>query len=147
MTCFSRTKAIPPSLLNACDYVFQFNFERAHIAGSINLATDSLSRPKLKVRDKIYLKFREDVHTTTIELTIYSSDVADEEQCFSPKEMTKMRPKGKPLKRKKILKESHRKTNKWHVSPTKPSIKECTKSTETIRRTLWIEMRQMHGYE
>ena len=30
VTRFFRTKAIPPSLWNACDYVLQFNFKIAH---------------------------------------------------------------------------------------------------------------------
>ena len=37
---FFQTKAIPPSLWNACDYVLQFNFKIAHIAGSVNTAVD-----------------------------------------------------------------------------------------------------------
>ena len=38
VTRFFQTKAIPPSLWNACDYVLQFNLKRAHIAGSVNTA-------------------------------------------------------------------------------------------------------------
>ena len=34
ITRFFQTKAIPPSLWNACDYVLQFNFKIAHNAGS-----------------------------------------------------------------------------------------------------------------
>ena len=34
VTRFFQTKAFPPSLSNACDYVLQFNFKIAHIAGS-----------------------------------------------------------------------------------------------------------------
>ena len=33
VTRFFQTKAIPPSLWNACDYVLQFNSKKAHIAG------------------------------------------------------------------------------------------------------------------
>ena len=40
VTRFFRTKAIPPSLWNACDYVLQFNFKIAHIAASVNTAVD-----------------------------------------------------------------------------------------------------------
>ena len=53
--------AIPPALWNACDYVLKFNFKIAHIAGSVNTASDFLSRLELKVT---------------------SSDVADEEHFF-----------------------------------------------------------------
>ena len=55
---FFQTKAIPPALWNACDYVLQFNLEIAHIAGSVNTAADFLSRLQLKVRGKIRLKIR-----------------------------------------------------------------------------------------
>ena len=82
VTAFFQTKAIPPSLWNACDYVLLFNFKIAHIAGSVNTAADFLSRLELKVTEKIHLKIREDVQTTPIEVSTSSSDVADEEQFF-----------------------------------------------------------------
>ena len=82
VTRFFQTKAIPPALWNACDYVLQFNFKIAHIAGSVNTAADFLSRLELKITEKIRLKIREDIHTTPIEVTTSSSDVADEEQIF-----------------------------------------------------------------
>ena len=82
VTRFFQTKAIPPALWNACDYVLQFNFKIAHIAGSVNTAADFLSRFELKVTEKIRLKIREDIQTTPIEVTTSSSDVADEEQIF-----------------------------------------------------------------
>ena len=82
VTRFFQTKAIPPALWNACDYVLQFNFKTAHIAGSVNTAADFLSRLELKVTEKIRLKIREDIHTTPFEVTTSSSDVADEKQNF-----------------------------------------------------------------
>ena len=82
VTRFLQTKAIPPALWNACDYVLQFNFKIAHIAGSVNTAADFLSRLELKVTEKTRLKTREDTQTTPIEVTTSSSDVADEEQVF-----------------------------------------------------------------
>ena len=81
-TRFFQTKAIPPALWNACDFVLQFNFKFAHLAGSVNTAADYLSRLDLKVTEKIRLKIREDIQTTPIEVTTSSSDVADEEQFF-----------------------------------------------------------------
>ena len=78
VTRFFQTKAIPPALWNACDYVLQLNFKMAHIAGSVNTAADFLSKLELKVTEKIRLKIREDIHTTPIEVTTASSDVADE---------------------------------------------------------------------
>ena len=44
VTRFFQTKAIPAALWNACEYVLQFNFKIAHIAGSVNTAADFLSR-------------------------------------------------------------------------------------------------------
>ena len=70
------------SLWNACDDVLQFNFKRAHIAGSTNTAADFLSRLELKVTEKIHLKNPEVVRTKPIEVSTSSSDVADEEQFF-----------------------------------------------------------------
>ena len=82
VTGFFQTKATPPALWNACDYVLQFNFRITHIAGSVNTAADFLSRLELKVTEKIRLKIREDIQTTPIEVTTSSSHVADEEQIF-----------------------------------------------------------------
>ena len=82
VTRFFQTKAIPPALWNACDYVLQFNFKIAHIAGSVNTAADFLSKLELKVTEKIRLKIREDIQTTPIEVTTSSSDVAEEEKFF-----------------------------------------------------------------
>ena len=82
VTRFFQTKAISPSLWNACDYVLQFDFKIAHIAGSVNTAAEFHSRLELKVTEKIHLKIREDVPTTPIEVSTPSSDVADEEQFF-----------------------------------------------------------------
>ena len=82
ITRLFQTKAIPPSLWNACDHVLQFNFKIAHIAGSVNTAADFLSRLELKVTEKIHLKIREDIQTTPIEVSTSSSDVADEGKFF-----------------------------------------------------------------
>ena len=82
VTRFFHTKAIPPALWNACDYVLQFNFKIPHIAGSVNTAANFLSRLHFKVTEKIRLKIREDIQTTPIEVITSSSDVADEEQFF-----------------------------------------------------------------
>ena len=81
---FFQTRAIPTSLWNACGYVLQFNFKIAHIAGSVNTAADFVSRLELKVTEKLLLKIREDVQTTLIEVSTYSSHVADGEQFFFP---------------------------------------------------------------
>ena len=82
VTSFSQTKAIPPALLNACDYVLHFNFKIAHIAGSVNTLAIFLSRLEVKVTEKIRLKIWKDIQTTPSEVTTSSPDVADEEQFF-----------------------------------------------------------------
>ena len=58
---FFQTKEIPLALWNACDYVLQFNFALAHIAGSVNTAADFLSRLELNVSEKLRLRIREDI--------------------------------------------------------------------------------------
>ena len=62
--------------------MLQFNFNIAHIAGSVHTAADFLSKLELKVTEKIRLKLREDFHTTHIEVTTSYSDVADQKQFF-----------------------------------------------------------------
>ena len=67
-----QTKAFPPSLWNACDYVLQFNFKIAHTAGSVNTAAEFLSQSELKVMERIRRKIREDVQAASIEVTTSS---------------------------------------------------------------------------
>ena len=100
VTRFFQTEAIPPALWNACDYVLQFNFKIAHIAGSVNTAADFLSRLEPKVTQKIRLKIREDIQTTPIEMTTSSSNVADEEYFFFTQADNKDELEDQPLKGK-----------------------------------------------
>ena len=128
VTRFFQTKAIPPSLWNACDYVLQFNFKIAHIAGSVNTAANFLSRLELKVAEKIHLKIREDVQTTPIEVSTSSLDVADEEQIFFTQPDSQDGTEEEILQRKE---QSQKNAAEWVVnqelSSLKPSIKEFTK--------------------
>ena len=128
VTRFFQTKAIPPSLWNACDYVLQFNFKIAHIAGSVNTAADFRSRLELKVTEKIHLKIREDVQTTPIEVSTSSSDVADEEQFFFTQPDSQDETEEQILQKKK---QSQKNAAEWvanqELSSLKPSIKEFTK--------------------
>ena len=128
VTRFFQTKAIPPSLWNVCDYVLQFNFKIAHIAGSVNTAADFLSRLELKVTEKIHLKIREDVQTTPIEVSTSSSDVADEEQFFFTQPDSQDETEEETLQRKE---QSQKNAAEWvinrELSSIKPSIKEFTK--------------------
>ena len=128
VTRFFQTEATPPSLWNVCDYVLQFNFKIAHIAGSVNTAADFLSKLELKVTEKIHLKIREDVQTTPKEVSIASSDVADEEQFFFTQPDSQDETEKQILQRKE---QSQKKAAEWvinqELSSMKPSIKEFTK--------------------
>ena len=128
VTRFCQTKAIPPSLWNACDYVLQFNVKVAHVAGSVNTAADFLPRLELKVTEKIHLKIREDVQTTPIEVSTSSSDVADEEQFFFTQPDSQNETEEQIPQRKE---QSQKKAAEWvinqELSSMKPSIKEFTK--------------------
>ena len=127
VTRFFQTKAIPPSLWNACDYLLQFNSKIAHTAGLANTAADFLSRLEPKVTEKIHLKIR-DVQTTPIEVTTSSSDVAAEEQFFFAQTDSQDETEEQILKRKE---QSQKKAAEWVVNQEppsmKPSIKEFTK--------------------
>ena len=128
VTRFFQTKAIPPSLWNACDYVLQFNFKKAHIAGSVNTAADFLSRLELRVTEKIHLKIREDVQTTPIEVSTSSSDVADEKHFFFTQSDNQDETEEQVLQRKE---QSQKNAAEWvtnqEPSSLKPSIKDITK--------------------
>ena len=128
VTRFFQTKAIPPALWNACDYVLQFNFKIAHIAGSVNTAADFLSRLELKVTEKIRLKIREDIQTTPIEVTTSSSDVADEEQIFFTSADGTKESEEQTLERKE---QSRQNAKQWAANKEllalKTSVKEFTK--------------------
>ena len=128
VTRFFQTKAIPPALWNACDYVLQFNFKIAHFAGSVNTAAEFLSRLELKVTEKIRLKIREDIHTTPIEVTTSSSDVADEEQIFFTHADDGKESEDPTLERKE---QSRQNAKQWAANEEshalKTSVKEFTK--------------------
>ena len=128
VTRFFQTKAIPPALRNACDYVLQFNFKLAHMAGSGKTAADFLFRLELKVTEKIRLKIREGIQTTHIELTTLSSDVADEEQFFFTHPNVTTESEEQTLERKE---QSRQNAKQWAVDQEPPvlktSVKEFTK--------------------
>ena len=131
VTRFFQIKAIPsnpPALWNACDYVLQFNFKLAHIAGSVNTAADFLSRLELKVTEKIRLKIREDNQTTPIEVTTSSSDVADEEHFFFTQADKNDESGEQTLERKE---QSRQNAKQWATNEESPvlktSVKEFTK--------------------
>ena len=129
VTRFFQTKAIPPALWNACDYVLQFNFKIAHIAGSVNTAADFLSRLELNVTEKICLKIREDIHTTPIEVTTSSSDVADEEQIFFTHADDGKESEEQTLERKE---QSRQNAKQWAANEESPALKTSVKEFTKI---------------
>ena len=131
VTRFFQTKAIPPALWNACDYVLQFNFKIAHIAGSVNTADDVLSRLELKVTEKICLKIREDIQTTPIEVTTSSSDVADEEHIFFTHADDAKESEEQTLERKQ---QSRQNAKQWAANEELPALKTSVKEFTKIDR-------------
>ena len=128
VTRFFQTKAIPPTLWNAYDYVLMFNYKIAHIAGSVNTAADFISRLELKVMEKIRLKIKEDIQTTPIEMTTSSSDVADEEHFFFTHAIDTNESEEQTLERKE---QSRQNAKQWAANEESPvlktSVKEFTK--------------------
>ena len=129
VTRFFRTKAIPPGLWHACDYVLQFNFKLAHIAGSVNTAADFRSRLELKVTETIRLKIREDIQTTPIEVTTSSSDVADEEQFFFTQADNSDESEQQSVERKE---QSEQNAKQWAVNEESPFLKTSVKDFTNI---------------
>ena len=128
VTRFFQTRAIPPALWNASDYVLQFSFQIAHIAGSVNTAADFLSRLEHKVTEKIRLKIREDIQTTPIEVTTSSSDVVGEEQFFFTHADDKNNSEEQTLERKERSRQNAKQWAAKEESPVlKTSVKEFTK--------------------
>ena len=103
VTRFFQTKPIPPALWNACDYVLQFSFYIAHIAGSSNTAADFLSRLELKVMEKIRLEITEDDQKTPFGVTTSASDSADEERFFLTQTDNESESKEQTLQRRNNL--------------------------------------------
>ena len=129
VTRFFQTKAIAPALWNACDYVLQFNFKIAHIAGSVNTTADFLSRLELRVTEKIRLKIREDTHITPIELTTSSSDIADEEQIFFTHADDGKESEEQILERKE---QSRQNAKQWAANEESPDLKTSVKAFTKI---------------
>ena len=82
VTRFFQTKIIPPPLWNACDYVLQYNFVIAHVAGAMNTAANFLSRAEVDPTEKLEMNIRNDVATKAIEVNIQSTGVAEEETLY-----------------------------------------------------------------
>ena len=138
VTRFFQTKAIPPALWNAFDYVLQFNFKIAHIAGSVNTAADFLSTLELKVTEKILLKSRQDIQTTPIEVTTSSSDVADEGQVFFTQTNNDNESEEQTLERKE---QSRQNAKHWAANGESPALKTSVKEfTKIDGNTTWYSI-------
>ena len=133
VTRFFQTKAIPPPLWNAYDYVLQFNVELAHVVDSVNTVADFPSSLGLKVTEKIHLKIREDVQITPIEATTSSSDVANEEQFFVSQVDGEDETEEQIYQRKE---QSRKKATEWlanqEPSSMKPGIKQFTNKHNVV---------------
>ena len=129
VTRFFQTKATPAALWNACDYVLQFNFKISHIAESVNTAADFLSRLELKVTGKIRLKIREDIHTTPIEVTRSSSDIADEEKFFFTHTDDGKESEEQTLEQKE---QSRQNAKQWAANEESPALKTSVKDFTKI---------------
>ena len=84
ITRFFKAKLIPPALWSACDYVLQFNFVIAHVAGSMNTADDFLSRTEVNPTEKLEMTIRTDINTKAKEINIQSSGVEEEQLYILP---------------------------------------------------------------
>ena len=82
VTRFFQAKLISPALWNACDYVLQYNFVIAHVAGSMNTAADFVSRTEVNPIEKLEMSIRNDIQTKAIELNIQSTGIVEEEQIY-----------------------------------------------------------------
>ena len=82
VTRFFQAKLIPPALWNACDYVLQYNFVIAHVAGSMNTAADFLSQTEVNPIEKLEMNIRKDIQTKAIEVNIQSTGIVEEEQIY-----------------------------------------------------------------
>ena len=101
----------------------------AHIAGSVNTAADFLSRLELKVTEKIRHKIREDNHTTPIEVTTSSFDVADEEQFFFTHADDSNESEEQTLEWKE---QSKRNAKQWAANEESPALKTSVKEFTKI---------------
>ena len=121
---FFQTKAIPPALWNAGDYVLQFNFKIAHIvAGSVNTAADFLSRLELKVTEKTRLKIREDFQTTPFEVTTSPPRMSLMKNNFSSHQQSDNSNESEDSKPLNVREQSRQNAKQW-VANDEPSVLE-----------------------
>ena len=73
---------IPPALWNAGDYVLQYNFVNAHVAGSMNTAADFFFRTEVDPNKKLEKAICKDIHTKASKVNIQSPGIVEEEQNY-----------------------------------------------------------------
>ena len=90
--CFHRQSFCKPifpnendssSTLESCDFVLQYNFVIAHVAGWMNTAADFSSRTEVDPTEKLEMTIRNDIHTKAIEVNIQSPGITEEEQIYT----------------------------------------------------------------
>ena len=82
VTRFFQAKLFPPALWNACDYVLQYSFVIAHVAGSMNTAADFLSRTEVNPVEKLEMSIRNDIQTKAIEVNIQYSGIVEDKRIY-----------------------------------------------------------------
>ena len=99
--------------------MLQTNFKIAHTVDSLNTKAYFLSNLELKVAQKIWLKIREDIQTTSNEVTTAYSYVADEEQFFFTQAYNENEPEVLTLQRKR---QSRPAAKKWVANEEPTSL-------------------------
>ena len=145
---FFQTEAIPPPLWNACEYVLQFNFKIAHIAGSVNTAADFPSRPEPKVTKKKRLKVGETFKQHLSRKPPLPWMSLMKKKLSSHKETTMTSQMNRPLNEKSSRDKMRGNGQRMKNYPSWKQVwKNSQKSTETLRCISWTELKQMQEYE
>ena len=100
--------------------MLQFNFRISRIAGSVNTAAHFFSGLEIRVMEKTCLKIREDIQTTTTEVTTSSSNIADEEQIFFRQADNKDKSEEQAIERKENTRQN---SKQWVANKQQPSLK------------------------
>ena len=148
VTGFFQAKAIPPTLWNACDYVFQFNFKIAHFIGSVNAAADFLSRLESKVTEKILPKCGRMYKQHPSRWKHLPQMLQMKNSSSSRKQMVEMEPRNRSFLENSNI--SHKQQNwqqmrnhpQWSQVPTSSQ-----RSTETLRRIPRVDSTQTQENE
>ena len=149
VTRFFQTKPMPPSLWNACNYVLQLNFKIAHNAGSVNTAAGFLSRVQLKKSRRRSVSISGRMYKQHPSRWQHLPRVLQtKNNSSSQKQMVTMFLQkmsfNEPITLGKRQQNSHQMRN--HPQWSQVS-RNSQRSTETLRRIPWMELRQKHDYD